>query len=358
MKNSPKLPNKQLNKIALFTDYHVGKTRDLFYTTTTLDYMEWFCSLVKQDPTIDCIGFLGDWHESRNSIYIDTLNISNQLITKLNDLGLPIFFVVGNHDLATRHTRDIHSCVFFERFENVIVIDQPTIYPHFSGSALFSPYLFHTEYEFCLTKQPVRHLLGHFEFKDFVITGYNIKMEHGPDADELKEYDTILSGHFHKRQKQSNVQYIGNTFCTSFADANDVERGACVYQFDTKTTTYHNWNGGPRFVKTTLTQLAEGRLTAPINDKTFIRCIADVEISYEEHTQLKQEFIKRYGVRSVLIEEDKQAVKERISEALPGIGEEELANSTVDELVHKMLSNVQIENIDNTLLTDIYKSLT
>lgn len=348
---------KQLNKIALFTDYHVGKTRDTFYTTTTLEYMEWFCNLVRSDSSIDSIGFLGDWHESRNNIHIDTLNLSFQLISQLDSLGLPIYFVVGNHDLFNRQSRDTHSCVFFSKFANVNVISQPQIFPEFTGNALFSPYLFHGEYDYSLTKKPAKHLLGHFEFKDFVITGYNVKMDHGPDCTQFSDYQNILSGHFHKRQHQNNVQYIGNTFCTSFADANDNNRGACVYQFDTGKATFHNWAGGPQYVKTTLSALAAGKVGTTLTDKTLIRCIADTPITYEEHTQLKQMFLKEYGVKSVHIEEDKKATKDLISETLPGVTQDDLAKSTVDELVHKMLSQVEVDKIDNKLLVEIYKTL-
>lgn len=358
MAHLQKNQKRQLNKMLLFTDIHVGKSRDLFYTTNTLQYIEWLVSLAEADPTIDCIGFLGDWHESRSHIHVDTLNISYKLASRLNGLGLPIYFVVGNHDLFNKHSRDIHSCVFFNKFENFTLIDQPQIFPEFDKGALFSPYLFHNEYEFCLMKQPVGHLLGHFEFKDFIITGYNTKMDHGPDAQQLTEYKSVLSGHFHKRQTTGNVTYIGNTFATSFADANDVARGAAVYTFDTATLEYHNWEAGPRYFKTTLSDLSNGKVTASqLNEKTFVRCMADTVITYEEHNVLKDMFIKQLGIKSISIEEDKTEAKQIISDTLPGISADELGKSTVDELVHKMLEQIAVDKIDNKTLIEIYKTL-
>jgi DNA repair exonuclease SbcCD nuclease subunit len=329
----------------------------LFYTTTTREYLDWFVNLVKSDPTIDSIGFLGDWHESRSNLHIDTMNLSKELVGKLDALGLPIFFVVGNHDLFNRQSRDIHSCVFFDLFPNVQVIQQPTIMDQFDGKALFSPYLFHTEYDFCLTKQPVQHLLGHFEFKDFVITGYSVKMEHGPDAKQLTEYKNILSGHFHKRQKSGNVSYIGNTFCTSFADANDVERGAAIYEFDKAKITYHNWTNGPQYIKTTLSDLSAGRVEGVLNEKTFVRCIADTAITFEEHRMLKDSFLKEYGVKSAEIIEDKRVARAALTETLSEVDQADLAKMTVDELVEKMLVEVAVENIDGKTLAEIYKTL-
>lgn len=341
----------------LFTDFHVGKSRDLFYTTITTEFIDWFCNLAQSTPGIDCIGFLGDWHENRNHLHIDTLNLSYQLTEKLNNLDLPVYFIIGNHDLFNKHNRELHSCVFFNRLSNFIVIDQPVIRPEFDGSALFSPFLFHNEYETTLHDQTSQHLLGHFEFKDFIVTGYNTKMEFGPDCTEFADYKKILSGHFHKRQKTRNVEYIGNTFSTSFADANDIQRGACIYEFDKAKTTYVNWTGGPQYIKTTLSALSDGKVNATLTDRTFVRCIADTSITYEEHSAIKEMFTKQYGVRSITIEEDKVATKQILAETLPGITSDELAKSTTDELIHKMLQQLTAEGIDNKTLVDLYKTL-
>ena len=74
-----------------------------------MDYVDWFCAQVRSDPTIDHINFLGDWHENRSAINIATLKASLEGARRLNSLGLPIFFIVGNHDLYNRHNREIHS---------------------------------------------------------------------------------------------------------------------------------------------------------------------------------------------------------------------------------------------------------
>jgi len=352
-----KKPNKQLNKMLIFTDYHVGKSRDLFYTTTTIEYMDWFIELARNTKDIDCIGFLGDWHESRSNLHIDTMNLTYMLTKRLNELGLPVYFIIGNHDLFNKHNRDIHSCVFLNLLSNFIVIDQPVVRPEFDGGALFSPFLFHNEYDTQLIGQKSQHLLGHFEFKDFIITGYNIKMDTGPDCTELSEYKKILSGHFHKRQKTRNVEYIGNTFSTSFADANDIQRGACIYEFDKAKTTYVNWANGPQYIKTTLSELSEGKVNATLTNKTFVRCIADTKITYEEHALLKTMFLKEHGVRAIEITEDKVAAKQILAESLPGITSDELAKSTTDELVHKMLSHLSVDGINSKTLVELYKAL-
>jgi hypothetical protein len=130
-----------------------------------------------------------------------------------------------------------------------------------------------------------------------------------------------------------------------------------VYEFDKAKTTYFNWTDGQQYIKTTLTELSEGKVNATLTPKTFVRCIADTKITYEEHTLLKDTFLKQYGVRAISIEEDKVAAKAILSETLPGITTDELAKSTVDELVHKMLSQLSVEGINSKTLVELYKAL-
>jgi DNA repair exonuclease SbcCD nuclease subunit len=141
---------------------------------------------------------------------------------KINDLGLPVFFVVGNHDLYHRHTREVHSVIPFQEFSNFRVIDSPTIIEEIHNKALFSPFLFHDEYAKMTGYLKLPFWAGHFEFKDFMVTGYGMKMPTGPDAMDFKGPKYIVSGHFHKRQHSDNIVYIGNTFPMDFGDASKI----------------------------------------------------------------------------------------------------------------------------------------
>ena len=83
-----------LKKGAFFTDIHFGKkANSRTHNQDCLNFIEWFCQQVREDPDIDYVGFLGDWNENRSSINIDTLGYSYQGARALNQLGLPVFFV-------------------------------------------------------------------------------------------------------------------------------------------------------------------------------------------------------------------------------------------------------------------------
>jgi len=119
---------KNLMKGAFFTDLHVGaKSNSEQHNTDCMNYIDWFCDNVKAEGDVDYICFVGDWHEVRSSINVFTLKYSYEMAKKINDLGLPVYFIIGNHDLYHRSNRDVYSVHPFREFENFIMIDEPTI---------------------------------------------------------------------------------------------------------------------------------------------------------------------------------------------------------------------------------------
>jgi predicted MPP superfamily phosphohydrolase len=163
---------RTLKKGAFFTDIHFGKKANSnLHNEDCRRFINWFCEQVRKDPDIDYVGFLGDWNENRSALNVATLNHSYQGAKMLDHLGLPIFFVIGNHDLYHRHTRDIHSVVPFNEFRNFTIIEEPTIIDKIEGRALFCPFLFHEEYPQLTKYLNIPFWAGHFEFKGYVVTG-------------------------------------------------------------------------------------------------------------------------------------------------------------------------------------------
>lgn len=360
-----------LSKGAFFTDIHFGKKSNSdLHNQDCLDYLEWFCDSVKSDSTIQYIGFLGDWFENRSALNISTLAYAYRGMQRLNELGLPIFFVVGNHDLYRRHTREIYSVIPFHEFSNVTIIDTPTVIPEIRGGALFCPYLFHDEYADISTKYAdIPFWAGHFEFKGFVVTGTRRKMETGPSHSMFSTQEAILSGHFHKRQSQDNIHYIGNTFPMDYGDLNeggesDVARGLAIYDHVTHTLTYKDWDSCPRYRKSSLSTLLETIPNFKIDPKTRISVDVDVPIMFEEGIALRAQFMADPNVREFTMEEtyasnatvvDEDEADNDTETDNVNLGAPKL--ETVDELVVKMLSRIEDEAIKCNTLIDIYNTL-
>jgi DNA repair exonuclease SbcCD nuclease subunit len=349
----------KITKIALFTDIHFGaKSNSDLHNQDCLDFIDWFCSHVESDPDIDAVGFLGDWNENRSSLNIATLNFSYRGAKRINGLGLPVFFIVGNHDLYHRHTREIHSIIPFAEFDNFYVIEEPTVVSNMEGEdVLFCPYMFHDEYPSLAQYLNTPIWMGHFEFKGFEVTGYGMKMPTGPDPDDFAGPRYIMSGHFHKRQayENSNVVYIGNAFPSSFGDAGDFNRGMAVYDFRSHSLYFENWEQCPRYIKTTLTDILDG--TAVLYPNARVKCLVDVPISFEESTSLKHSFTEKYNLREFTLEESLE-LKTVLSETEATIDWEDGDKlASVDELVEQMLHEICTDHVKSDTLVKIYQGL-
>lgn len=338
------------------TDIHFGKKANSEqHNQDCLNYLDWFCEQVKKDGNVDYIAFLGDWNENRSALNISTLNYSYQGAKKLNSLGLPVYFVIGNHDLYQRHTREIHSIVHFQEFDNFKVIDQPTIIEEIEGKALFSPYMFHEEYPDLAKYLSLPYWAGHFEFKGFEVTGYGMILPIGPDPKMFKGPKHIISGHFHKRQANENIIYMGNTFPMDFGDAGDFSRGLMIYDHVKQEPTWVDWEPCPKYIKTTLSGVLDGSVL--LHTESRVKCLVDVPISFEESNYLRKTFTDKYSLREFVLEESNE-IKQALTDTEVTIDTSKYDKlSTVDDLVRQMLTDIESDHLDNQKLIDIYTQL-
>lgn len=345
---------KKLTKTAIFTDIHWGKKANSeLHNLDCMRYIDWFCQQVKSDPTIDHIAFLGDWNENRSALNISTLNYSYFGAKKINELGLPVYFVVGNHDLYHRNTREIHSVVPFNEFRNFKVIDKVIVEPNIGDGVMFAPYLFHEEYPDLMKHISLPHWMGHFEFKGFEVTGYGMKMPTGPDPLDFTGPD-IWCGHFHKRQHQNNIHYVGNCFPMDFGDAGDSARGMTVIDHIAGTVNFIDWPDCPLYAKTKLSSLLDQKVILPPNAR--VKCLVDIPITFEESNELRKTFSDQGQLREFVMEESTE-LKEahKGTELTIDLSDHKLAS--INELVLLMLKDIESDHINNDKLVEIYRSL-
>jgi len=344
-----------LTKSACFTDIHWGrKNNSELHNQDCLRYIEWFISQTKKDKSIDHVVFMGDWFEHRAAINGLTLDYAYRGAKKLQDLGLPVYFIVGNHDLYYRTTREVYSTNFFDSL-GFNLVNAPKVFHELGkDGALMCPFLFESEYsdlaEFFTT--PIWY--GHFEFKGFVVTGDTKKMDHGPDPDNFSIPKKIFSGHFHKRQVSKNITYIGNAFPVDFSDANDLHRGMMIYDYNADEVKFIDWDESPSYIRTTLSALAKDA-KGILRKDAIVNCVVDKDITYEQSLKLKEQLTKKYNLREINLQEnpDKMAALANTS-----IDESELEHlDTTDALVKKMLSKIEADTINADLLIKIYEEL-
>lgn len=340
-------------RIAMFTDIHFGKKgNSTQHNQDCLDFVTWFCDKVKQDGKVTHIAFLGDWFENRNAINVMTMTYANKALKLLNSLNIPVYIIIGNHDLYHRESRSVYSTEVFAELYNIVLISEPTIIE----DMLICPFLFKHEYPDLAKYSGVKYWLGHFEFRNFVITGTDRKMEHGPEHTTFKNPKYIFSGHFHKRQTRDNVVYIGNTFPMDYGDDGDNERGMCFLDTSNDEVWFENWEDAPSYCKIRLSNVLSGNFDFP--KKCRVRCIIDMEIVYSEAQALRSEMVKELGLREFSLEENslerKSAIAGAEAEAL-----EEFDLSTLNDAVVKMLKTgvTATSTINADKLVEIYEAL-
>ena len=265
---------------------------------------------------------------------------------KLGQSFEQFFMFVGNHDLYYKDKRDISSTEFAKHIPGIDIVDNFT---EVDDVALV-PWLVGDEWK-KISKCKARYMFGHFELPHF----YMNAMVQMPDTGELKaehfkHQEYVFSGHFHKRQQQGKIHYIGNAFPHNYADAWDDARGMMILDRENnEEPSYINWPDCPKYRTVKLSQLIDEQSTL-IKPNMYLRVNLDLPISYEEASFVKETFINNYGCREISLIPQKQL--EEINTELD-IQQFE----SVDQIVAGEISAIDSDNFNKKMLLDIYNEL-
>jgi DNA repair exonuclease SbcCD nuclease subunit len=332
------------SKTVVFTDIHYGmrnNSRD--HNAACEDFIKWTIEQAEEWGTKNCI-FAGDWHHVRSAINVSTLNYSVSGLKMLNDYFDNIFFIRGNHDLFYRDKYEIHSIPYIKEFKNIRLIETMQ---EFDGVS-FVPWLVGDDWR----KVPnikAPYMFGHFELPHFKMNAMVEMPDHGLlNKDHFANQQQVFSGHFHKRQNNSKIWYIGNAFPHNYADAWDDDRGLMFWE-PGKVPTFKAWPGAPKYRTLNLSRLLEDPGLF-IDDKTYARIAVDLDVNYEEANWMKELFEQELGAREISLQVAK--VNEQGSISDDGINFE-----SVDSIVISHLNSIESNTIDRQELIRIYQSI-
>jgi DNA repair exonuclease SbcCD nuclease subunit len=332
-------------KVACFTDLHVGlKSNSTTHIRDCEEFVEWFILNAQQAGCDTCI-FLGDWSHNRNSLNLYTLDSSIRLLERLGSAFQQFFWFPGNHDLFYKDKRDIHSSAFGRHIPGVTVVEGVTT----MGDVTLVPWLVGDEWK-NIGKIKSRYMFGHFELPLFFMNSMVQMPDHGelqPSHFQHQEY--VFSGHFHKRQSQGKVHYIGNAFPHNFADAWDDERGMMIMEWG-GIPEYRNWDNAPKFRAIKLSQLIDNK-DEILKSKMYLKVNLDIDISYEEANFIKETFMTEYDIREISLIQDKVNLDGTIED------NPDAKFESVDQIVNQELVNVESEQFDRATLVAIYNDL-
>ena len=331
-------------KVACFTDIHFGlKSNSSVHNQDCEDFVDWYIETAKREGCDTGI-FLGDWHHNRNSLNITTMNSSLRVLEKLGKAFDQFFFFPGNHDLYYKDKRDIHSVEFGKHVPAITVINKPTTI----GDVTLCPWLVGDEWK-TIGKKPSRYVFGHFELPHFFMNAMVQMPDHGEmQPDQLEKYEKVFSGHFHKRQNNKNIHYIGNAFPHNYSDTWDDERGMMIMEWGGEPE-FYTWPDQPTFRTVKLSQLIDDADNL-LKPKQHLRVNLDIDISFEEASFIKENFITNYNLRELTLISERKRVE--LSDEFDG-----QVFESVDQIITNQLVSIQSDKYNTNTLLDIYNNL-
>lgn len=184
---------------------------------------------------IKSILFLGDFYNNRKEISVPGIDSARIICEILNDFDTHI--ICGNHDSYFKNTTDLSSLQTLERYNNIHTILKPTVV--------------HDKIGLCpwggdFRQLNTKILMGHFDIKDFKMNDNAISLK-GEPISSFKNYDLVLSGHYHTYSKKDNIIYIGNMYGHTFNDL-DATRGYWIFNDESYEMEFIEFTDAPKFI--------------------------------------------------------------------------------------------------------------
>ena len=226
-------------KIAIINDTHFGARNDnsnfneYFYKF----FDNIFFPYIKNNNIKTCI-HLGDLMDRRKYVsYKTSKDFRERFILPFQVLDINLHMLVGNHDIFFKNTNDVNSLqeLVDGRFKKIHLYSEAQEVNFDGLPILFMPWINSQNYIYAMgmideTKADI--CMGHLDINGFAMNKGQIVAEHGMDKSEFKKFDTVMSGHFHHKNDDGQIYYLGTPYELYWNDYDDPKG---FHIFDTET---------------------------------------------------------------------------------------------------------------------------
>jgi len=225
-------------KIAFINDTHFGCRNDSpFFLENAVSFFEKQFFPYLEENNIKEVIHLGDFFDRRKYVNFNTLSIVRKKILEVFETNnIQLHITIGNHDTYYRNTNDLNSLkeLLEDRYKNITVYEKPTTINFDNFCFGIVPWITKENEEKVvrfINNCSCSMIGGHFEILGFeVIAG--VKHQHGMSISSFSRFDRVLSGHFHIKQTEKNIYYLGTQYQMNFGDVHS-KKGFHIYDTHT-----------------------------------------------------------------------------------------------------------------------------
>ena len=229
-------------KIALLTDTHFGARNDnLNFNDYFYQFYEGlFFPYLQQNGIKHCI-HLGDLMDRRKYVSYRILkDFRERFIQPFLHLEIDLHILVGNHDIYFRNTNDVNSLqeLLGANYKNIHIYPEAQEVDFDGFPILMMPWINPQNeiYSFgMMDETKADTMVSHLEVVGFEMHGGHFS-ESGFDKSQFKKFDTIFSGHYHKKSDDGQIYYLGTPYQMTWSDYN-CPKGFHVFDTETRELT-------------------------------------------------------------------------------------------------------------------------
>lgn len=290
-----------MNKVFLISDIHFGiHSHSIEFLKIQEDYFNNFLIPILKNNKDSCLFILGDLFDNRTITNNRIINSAINIIKKIAKI-VPIYILIGNHDLNNLENSSINSITpvkIFEFIENVEIIYDKKIF-NFNNKKIYALSWIENhedllkEYEF-VKNNNFDYFFCHTDFNGVSYNKFS-KIENGIEYDKSNK-TKIFTGHIHLRQQLDNLYVIG---CPYHLNKGDIDNKKGIYYIDLNTDeiNFIENNYSPEYKKIKYSNEIENLL----KDEYIKNCFVEIEVNEEDFDKKLIKNFENYNARKIQI---------------------------------------------------------
>jgi DNA repair exonuclease SbcCD nuclease subunit len=239
-------------RIWLITDTHLGvrsNSREWMDTIEDFFKNQFIPTLKKESRPGDILIHCGDLFDSRQSINLYVMNKGIEIFEEISSI-MPVYAIVGNHDIFMKYSNEINSLKLFKHMKNFTVFEEPQVLVTPTKRLLMMPWEEdHKAFHEIISKPEHKAdvLFCHTDIKGMSFNKF-VKIEDGCEPVDFSGYERVYSGHIHYAQQFKNIRMLGTPYELTRSDSGN-QKGFWMLDLETDEEKFYPNERSPKFVR-------------------------------------------------------------------------------------------------------------